>query len=262
MADDSANATTDAEGSTPTRSPSFPFIDLEAAIERAQQFYEAEHRNAAPSDVAVSHWGYTPKSSGGKQTLGALRAYGLLTGTGRVSLTSRALKIVVLGAPDRDKAIQEAALAPEEFNKLWTKHGQELPSDQSLRHELLINRGFNDNAVDRFINNYKTTVAFARLGDSDTMSLADEDTEQTNAPLRGSSMQAQVVSPKPASAAAPAFATEVPPVTFPLPRGNVVEIRLKSRVTPAEFEQLTQLWKLLGPSLIEQRKEGEREGEK
>lgn len=48
-----------------------------------------------------------------------------------------------------------------------------------------------------------------------------------------------------------AFAN-VPLVTFPLPRGNAVEIRLKSTVTTEEFEQLRRIFDLLGPSVIEE----------
>ena len=254
MADETTGQGNGSSGGTPTRSPSFPFIDLETAIQRAEQFYEAERRNAAPSDIAVSHWGYSSKSSGGKQTLAALRAYGLLTGTGRVSLTPRALKIVVAGAPDRAKAIREAALAPAEFKKLWSEHGAEPPSDQSLRHELVINRGFNENAVDDFLKNYKNTIDYSGLLDSATMSAEGEDSGETPTTSGEPSMQTQAIGPKVASAP---LSTEVPPVTFPLPRGNVVEIRLKKSVTTKEFQQLKQLFDLLGPSVIDDRSAGD-----
>src|SRR5579862_7484900 len=44
------------------RSPAYPYINLEAAIKRAQEFYNKEQRNAAPLKVAVKHWGYEEKS--------------------------------------------------------------------------------------------------------------------------------------------------------------------------------------------------------
>ena len=40
-------------------------------------------------------------------------------------------------------------------------------------------------------------------------------------------------------------------MTFPLPRGNAIEIRLRSKVTAREFAQLTKLFALLKPSLVE-----------
>jgi hypothetical protein len=43
----------------------------------------------------------------------------------------------------------------------------------------------------------------------------------------------------------------VPPLTFPLPRGNVIEIRLKSKVTSKEFEKIKQLLDLSESSFVE-----------
>jgi len=60
------------------RSPSFPFISLPEAVHRARELYDAERRNLVHPDVAVAHWGYARSSSGGKQTIAALRAYGLV----------------------------------------------------------------------------------------------------------------------------------------------------------------------------------------
>ena len=78
------------------RSPSFPFISLPGAVHRARELYTAERRNLVSVDVAVAHWGYSPKSSGGKQTIAALRAYGLLEEVrGELRLTDRAQHIVV-----------------------------------------------------------------------------------------------------------------------------------------------------------------------
>ena len=44
---------------------------------------------------------------------------------------------------------------------------------------------------------------------------------------------------------------EVPTLTFPLPRGNVIEIRLKSKVTTKEFAKIKQLLDLSESSFVE-----------
>ncbi len=90
------------------RSPSFPFIGLREALERARGFYEAEQRNAARPETAAAHWGYSPKSSGGKQTTAALRAFRLLEGDTLVKLSGRALRILLderEGSEDRDRLL-------------------------------------------------------------------------------------------------------------------------------------------------------------
>src|SRR3954452_16984189 len=108
------------------RSPSFPFISLREALERARAFYEAEQRNAARPETAAAHWGYSPKSSGGKQTIAALRAFGLLEGDTLVKLSGRALRILLddrEGSEERSRLVQQAALMPPIHARLWERYG-------------------------------------------------------------------------------------------------------------------------------------------
>lgn len=98
------------------RSPNFPFISLEKAIERARQLHDAEGRHAVRVDVAAKHWGYNLKSSGVLQTVGALRMYGLISveaGAGlnrTIRLTDRALRVLLDKRPEEyRKALIEAA---------------------------------------------------------------------------------------------------------------------------------------------------------
>jgi hypothetical protein len=160
-----------------TRSPAYPFINLAAALKRAKEFYSKEQRNAASVKVAVKHWGYDEKSSGGKQTTAALINYGLLKDEGigdrrKVQLTQDALRVILDERPDsteREQLIKKLALTPKIHKELWTKWGASMPSDGEIRHTLLVDWDppFNDKAVDGFIKLYKDTIAFAKLGESD-----------------------------------------------------------------------------------------------
>jgi hypothetical protein len=160
-----------------TRSPAYPFINLAAALKRAKEFYSKEQRNAASVKVAVKHWGYDQKSSGGKQTTAALLNYGLLKDEGigdrrKVQLTQDALRVILDERPDfteREQLIKKLALTPKIHKELWTKWGASMPSDGEIRHTLLVDWDppFNDKAVDGFIKLYKDTIAFAKLGESD-----------------------------------------------------------------------------------------------
>ena len=60
------------------RSPTYPGINLQAAIKRATEFYEREHRNPASFRAAVSHWDYSEKSSGALVAVAALKSFGLV----------------------------------------------------------------------------------------------------------------------------------------------------------------------------------------
>lgn len=267
MSEPTAAANAPVKKPPPTRSPSFPFVDLETALDRAEKFRLEEGRNSARPEVAVTHWEYSAKSSGGKQMLAALRAFGLLEGEGMVKLTDAAYKILIDKRPDsleRDALVREAALRPAIHRQLWEEYGAAPPSDLNLRHELLIKHAFNENSVDNFLREYKRTVAFAKLGASGSMSPQPGDQSQ-NTPVRGVPMPPQIQplaggSAHQAKPPAIVVSDELPPVTFPLPRGNAIEIRLRSKVTAKEFTQLTKLFQLLKPSLVEGEMGDEEEG--
>ncbi len=160
-----------------TRSPAYPYINLETAIKRAKEFYDKEQRNPANIKVAVKHWGFVEGSSGGGQTIAALTSFGLMQDEGmgnnrKMRLTQTALRILLDARPDskeRAELIKQAALAPKIHQQLWEKWGVDLPSDAQLKHTLLFEWPvpFNENAVDGFIREYKDTIVFARLTESD-----------------------------------------------------------------------------------------------
>ena len=168
------------------RSPARPGINLETAIARAKTFYEHEKRNPAPVDVAMRHWGFKEKSGPGLVTVAALKNFGLLSdsGTGKertIKLTDNALRILLdqrQEAPERDAAIKESALRPKIHATLWRKWGTALPSDGNLRHTLIFEWKFNENSVDDFIREYKETIRYAKLTDSDSISADDGDIEE------------------------------------------------------------------------------------
>jgi len=166
-----------------TRSPAYPAINLETAVKRAKEFYANEHRNPSTLTVVVGHWGFAEKSSGGLTTAAALKSFGLMrdlegTGVRKVQLTELALRIVLDERPDsreRAEAIKKAALLPKMHIFLWNKYGPELPSDANLRHELIFDWKFNENAVADFIQEYRQTISFAKLTESDKISISVED---------------------------------------------------------------------------------------
>lgn len=164
------------------RSPSYPGIDLKTAIERADTIKKEEGRNIAPSDVIMDHWGYAPKSGPGLITLAALKKFGLLEDQGtkgnqQLKLTDLAWQILLDDEESemRQEAVREAALKPKIHCKLWDAYGRNLPSDPNLRRKLLFEEKFTEGAVDEFIDQFKRTIRFANLIDTDTLSEQEED---------------------------------------------------------------------------------------
>jgi hypothetical protein len=175
MADSTVPHSPNAEKKKKDRSPAYPAINLKTALARAAELYAKERRNATPVVVAVKDWGYAEKSSGGIQTIAALKSYGLLSDGGsgptrKVQLSDLGLRIVMderLESPERDLLIKKAAITPKIHAMLWKKYGASTVSEESLRHYLRLELKFNDNVVNDFIRIYKDTISFAKLSDSD-----------------------------------------------------------------------------------------------
>lgn len=158
------------------RSPSYPFISLPRAIERAQQFNDVHRRSPARVATVADTWRYAPSSSGLLQTLSALRAYGLLEDTGKgqdrkVQLTDLAQRILHDARPGaKEAAIKEAALRPRLFAEYAEKWLPVRPGDSHCLSELRLDRGFTDAASKVFLRSFDETFSFANLSGEDVLS--------------------------------------------------------------------------------------------
>jgi hypothetical protein len=70
-------------------------------------------------------------------------------------------------------AVKKAALAPNIHSQLWEKYGASLPADDEVRRFLVRELKFSDKAVDAFIQEYKATIDFAKLSDSDIITVGN-----------------------------------------------------------------------------------------
>lgn len=158
------------------RSPSFPFIPLTRAVERARQLYAAARRHEMRLTDAAGAMGYGGKSSGAIQTLAALIAFGLVEDSG--SGDARKFKISELGFKAlederpgaREAALATAALTPKiigEYAEHW-KEGR--PADAICISELRIERGFTEDGAKAFLRVFDDALAYAKVGDSDKKS--------------------------------------------------------------------------------------------
>jgi hypothetical protein len=228
------------------RSPSYPFIDLKTAIERARRLFEAAQRSSIRQDTAAAHWGYSVKSSGGKQTIAALRAFRLLEGDGMVKLTERALRILLderNPSPEKDVLLRQAALSPTLHGRLWEKYKAVLPSATDLKMSLVLEDGFNENSVDEFIAEYIETLDFAKLRASEGSSQTDlaalpSERNPGQPPMEPEPHQAIPEAPR------ATFASGVEPAVFPLLDGNAVEFRIRHRISPDEVEDVRQMFEI------------------
>lgn len=160
------------------RSPSYPAISLDVAIERVRVLYNAVRRNWVNVDTALSYWGYKPKSGAGLVLIAALKKFGLGADQGsgdqrQVQITESAFRILIddrESSAERDALIREAALKPTIHSELWEYYQGSLPADQHLRIHLIGNKAFTENGADEFIPEFRRTIEFARLGETGIIS--------------------------------------------------------------------------------------------
>jgi hypothetical protein len=231
------------------RSPGYPGIGLQAAIERAKVIYKEEGRTAAHVDAILHDWGYKPKSGAGLVVLAALKKFGLLVdeGTGpdrKARLSDEALEIIFdeqEESPARDELIKKAALRPAIHAELWKEYRGRLPSDAELRLRLR-KQGFTDTAVQEFIGQFRSTISFAKLDSS--ASLPDEpESGGLEAEIKLTSESAIALKDPKAGDKSTAIQT----LRAPLGRGKAVLVQMPERMTPKEWERFEAnlaAWKL------------------
>jgi hypothetical protein len=251
------------------RSPSYPGIGLEEALERARTLYQHQRNHAANVDVVLQHWGYKPKSGAGGVVLAALKKFGLLvdegSGDGRTArLTDLALDILLDAREDsaaREEAIRRAALTPSIHRELLEQNDGILPpSDAGLLFHLTRERGFTEGAARELIRELRGTLAFAQLADGNYVSRQEPD-KPAAAPTEVDSHKSSTT----AAAGVPAGARGSGPATerlsadssssvadrayrLPLVSTEVV-IQGEFPISEADWEQLRRLLDVMKPGL-------------
>ncbi len=171
------------------RSPAFPWIPIQKALERAEVFRVAEGgrpKHFSPTASACTAWGLGPKTGPALQTIAAMGHYGLFEfeGSGEnraVRLTDLALNILLDKQPvsaERDVLIAQAALKPTIHAELWQKWQATLPSDPTLETFLVRDKSFSETGAKDLIAEYKETIKFAKLWQSGIIPYIDSSLDE------------------------------------------------------------------------------------
>ncbi len=160
-----------------TRSPNYPALSLEEAIQRLKVIYDKQRRYPTTRDVLAKLLGYGGINGASATVLSALGKYGLLEGNGeqlRVSEMGQDLILHRKGDPEYDAALRDAAFRPVFFRELRDQYPGGLPHEHSLR-AMLIKRGFNPKVIDGAVRAYRDTIEFVNAETGDSFADSDED---------------------------------------------------------------------------------------
>jgi hypothetical protein len=166
----------------------FPFINLEKAIGRAKELYDADQRGREMTTAAAfGVWGYSEKSSGGFQSIAALKMYGLIRTTpGKLALTEAGLRYFRdEREEEQQKLLREFALKPKLLAALWKTWHTSPPADTVARSHLKAERGLTDQSSRSLLAIYKENLAFAALTGADKP-IEDEGEKEDNSDVSDS----------------------------------------------------------------------------
>lgn len=191
------------------RSPAYPAISLEKAIQRVRQLYARDKQYAIPVSSLPEIWGYRSLNGPASLTISALKKFGLVDEEGakserRITVTDSAVHILNHPSSDaRTEAIRDAALLPPVHRELWDAYGASLPSDANLEWRLTRERGFTETGAKEFIREWRETMEFANLDELSRPAAS----AGTSTPVEGDEdaghSQVQVAEPLVVSAAPP-----------------------------------------------------------
>src|SRR5579885_375763 len=225
------------------RSPNYPVISLEEAIQRLQEVYKKEHMHPATREVVAKGLGYAGLNGTSLGIISALIKYGLMVQKGeqiRISENGQDILLHRAGDAEYSRAIREAAFGPALFRELRDYYGESLPSNYNLR-VYLQKKGFNPRTVDNVIRVYRDTLDFVAAQTGDDVLVPDEEDGGVRlSPEAQGSVSAASPEPAVASVSAPTGPRENV-IAFPFPEGGSVQIVFTGEVTQEVIDYVSEV---------------------
>lgn len=144
------------------RSPSYPSVPLEEAIEFARKIYSKSRSNPIDREAAARDMGYTGISGRSAKVLGTLSQYGLTERTGKEGLRVSPTAVDILHPSTeagRQRALKIAGFSPSLFAELRQRFSDGIPSENAIRSHLM-RQGYGDAAITPAISSFLETCRY------------------------------------------------------------------------------------------------------
>lgn len=234
------------------RSPNYPSSNLPEAIAKVRMIYEKERRAGAPRNIVLKHMGYNSINGASLRALSTLRKFGLIEERdGRIYVSQLSLDILVYPSTDeRHKvSVVKSALKPSIYAHILERYQGGLPSDETIKAELVREYGFNDSVVETFLADFKATLEYVELETASSIiemsSNSRNETIAPNAGLLSMKSSSPILTKQPVTMMTPtAFAPAVASAnTFPIPLRKQNQAMLSFARMPLEKSDLELLKK-------------------
>lgn len=233
------------------RSPNYPSISLGKAIETMRPIFKRENRNKMSRLLIAKHLGNNALNGRVLARIGALRAYGLLDGSGEAMRVSDDA-IVLLSAPEgsaeRQAALERSAFRPNIFKKLHddSPDVRTPPSLENIRYSL-IKEGFIETAAGKAAKSYLATIGLVSgsgsLYDSDEEDESSESTVMDETPS-GAATARRTTANNPPPPPPPPIKAGMQRADFPLAEG-IARIEFPADMSAESYEDFDAWIKLV-----------------
>jgi hypothetical protein len=141
------------------KSPAYPRIDLDRAVDLARKVYESIYDGEVDSQTIPSLMGFGGPSGASAAAVGSLKQYGLLEGRGEKLKISELAKAIILpiSDDDRNQSLLRAADAPPIYRAIRSDFGGKLPADQVIKAMLVRKFGFSSAGAEGLIRVLRET---------------------------------------------------------------------------------------------------------
>ncbi len=238
--------------SAKTRSPNYPVLNLEEALGRVREIYKKQHTHPATREVIAKLIGYSSLNGASGTVISALGKYGLLEGRNdQLRVTPLALDLILhrKGDPEYTDALRTAAFLPALFSELRDQYPGRLPSEHSLR-AALIKRGFNPNAVDDAIRNYRDTLAFV---DAETEGADTDypDESPPEVPMQTRPIESDILAPwKTTTMPAMTSVPNMVPYNLPLGAQGIAILQVPAQLNEASWNLMMAVLEAMKPGIV------------
>jgi hypothetical protein len=160
------------------RSPQFPYVGLQRAVELTAAFYAKAKKYEVALSGAAKDWQLSATSSSLGRVAAALQSFGLveLSGSGdtrRVKITEAGWRVIEDPRPEeRRRLLEKAAVNPPVFAEYAEKWAGGRPDDDHAIFQLK-ERGFTDEGAPKFLRVFDETKRFFPTTNNDKSSASE-----------------------------------------------------------------------------------------
>lgn len=161
------------------KSPNYPAVDLGTALVGIQKALEKENRNKMSRSVLAKHLGYNSLNGRALGKVGAVRAYGLVEGSGdELKISDDAVDAIKapVNSDERRGALERLATRPALFKELREAFPDSLPSEDNIQY-WLAKKGFTGKGAGKAAKSYLTTMRLVAENPADYKRSDIEDDE-------------------------------------------------------------------------------------